>query len=229
MSGNEIRTEPHPELRTQKALLGMYWCVAPIMFLTIGLAWWKYPEPFEFFYEFISQLGGLESEHDLPNLVSSRIMTVGFGVIGLIFLVTTIIYIFKPKLEYHKAKAGLNFVMIVGSAGIATPLDSIGRPFHGIGAALFLVGFGFLNFVDQYLRFNRKHRKQESKKDRDYYRDYTMMIIVFVFLVLFLLTYILRASSVEEYWYTEYPARISQKLILIVDCIAIFFLDVNDM
>ena len=223
----EIRTEPNTELRTQKALLGMYWSIAPIMFLTIALAWWQYPEQFEFFYEFISQLGGLESETNLPNIVSSRIMTVGFGLIGLIFLVTAIIYMFKPKLEYNKAKSALNFVMVIGSAGIATPLDSVLRLFHGVGAALFLVGFGFLNFVDQYLRFNRKHRKQESKKDRDYYRDYTMMIIVFVFLIIFVLSYVLRASV--DHWLAQYPARISQKLILIVDCIAIFFLDVNDM
>ncbi|MHA1502765.1 MAG: hypothetical protein ACTSSB_13025 [Candidatus Heimdallarchaeota archaeon] len=209
MSGLEIRNEENPELKTQKVLLGLYWSIAPIMFLTIGLAWGFYPEKFEFFYEFISQLGGLVSENNHENIISSRIMTVGFGLIGLIFLVTAIIYIFKPKLEYNKAKSALNFVMVIGSAGI------------------FLVGFGFLNFVDQYLRFNRKHRKQESEKNRDYYRDYTMMIIVFVFLIIFVLSYVLRASV--DHWLAQYPARISQKLILIVDCIAIFFLDVNDM
>jgi hypothetical protein len=70
--------------------------------------------------------------------------------------------------------------------------------------------------------------KEEPVKDKDYYRDYVMMIIVFVFLALFILTYLIRAST-PEHWLTEYPARISQKLILIVDCIAIFFLDMNDM
>ncbi|MHA1356302.1 MAG: hypothetical protein ACTSR1_14125 [Candidatus Heimdallarchaeota archaeon] len=43
MTVEEIRTELNPELRTQKALLGLYWSIAPIMFLTIALAWWKYP------------------------------------------------------------------------------------------------------------------------------------------------------------------------------------------
>jgi len=52
-------------------------------------------------------------------------MTVGFGLIGLIFLVTAFIYMFKPKLEYNKAKSALNFAMVIGSAGIATPLDSV--------------------------------------------------------------------------------------------------------
>jgi len=228
MSGEEIRNKQNPELRTQKALLGLYWCVAPIILLTIAFAWWQYPETFEFFYEFISQLGGLESEHDLPNLVSSRIMSIGFGLCALIFLVIAIIYLFKPQLEYNYWKSFLNFVMVIGSAGIGTPLDHPTlRLFHGVGAALFLVCFGFLNFVDQYLRFNRKHVKQTSEKNRDYYRDFTMMIIVFVFVTIFVLSYVLRASV--EHYLAEYPARISQKLLLIVICIAIYFLDTNDM
>ena len=112
MSNDELKIEQNPDIKTQKALLGLYWSIAPLMILTIALAWWKYPEPFEFFYEFISQLGGLESEHDLPNLVSSRIMTVGFGIIGLIFLVIWIV-----SLDVHNLNLSY-YLVILGIIGI---------------------------------------------------------------------------------------------------------------
>jgi len=218
-----------PEIKTQKAIRILYWFLGAIMMLTLGLAWIWYPEPYEFFQEYISNLGSRISEHEkIPNNTSSLIITIGFGICGLIALIVAIIYLFKPKLKYNFGKSLLNILICIGAIGVGIPKD---QPkihiLHGIGAALFLIAFGMLNFVNQRLRFTRKHKQTPYERTKDFYLDSIISIIVFVVLVLFIVFYAIGVLL------TSYGLKIIaitfQKVILIVDFFAIFFLDLDDI
>ena len=95
-----------PEIRIKKAIRILYWFFASSMLLTVAYAWIWYPEPYEFFQEFISNLGARVSEHEtLPNDISSLIVSIGFGICALISLVIAIVYLFKPTLKFNYWKS----------------------------------------------------------------------------------------------------------------------------
>ena len=218
-----------PEIRTKKAIRILYWFFASIMLLTVAYAWIWYPEPYEFFQEFISNLGARVSEHEtLPNDISSLIISIGFGICALISLVVAIIYLTKPKLKFNYWKSFLNFIMFIGAIGVGIPKDQpIIHPLHGIGAALFMVVFGFLNFVHQRLRFTRKYKPASFERTKDFYLDSVITVVVFVVLVLFIVFYALGKlldNSVLIIFGTTY-----QKIALLVNFFAILILDLEDI
>ena len=215
--------------KTQVVINLLYLLIVPVMSVTILLAWWFYPEPYELSREYISALGAYFSEQGLPNTTSSMIMTIGINICGFITLIISMIYFYKTKLQYNNIKSFFNLILTLGALGVAIPQDHpLLRIYHGIGAAVFIIFFGVLNSVTQLLRFDRKHRKPQSiAKQFDYFKDLTMVIIVLLTVVIFAGTYIAsRFSSIEVFGII---ARISQKVVLVVDCAAIFFLDVDDM
>jgi len=217
------------DLTTRKAIRILYWILGLVMIITVGLAWAFYPESYEFFQEYVSNLGARFSEHEgLDNGISSMIIIVGFGLCGLIALVVAIVYLFKPKLKYNYWKSLLNFLMLLGAVGVGIPKD---QPkihiLHGIGASLFMVAFGILNFVHQRLRFTRKHKPFTIEKKWDFYMDSIVSIIVFVVLVFFTVFYALGkllASNALGIIAITY-----QKVIFLVNFIAILILDLDDI
>lgn len=219
----------NPEIRTQKAIRILYWFLGSVMLLTVAYAWILYPEPYEFFQEYISNLGARVSEHELlPNGPSTLVMAIGFGICGLISLVVAIIYLFKPKLRFNYWKSLLNFFIFIGAVGVGIPKD---QPkihiLHGIGAALFMVAFGILNFVHQRLRFTRRYKPATFERTKDFYMDSVTSVIVFVVLVLFVVFYglgKLLPNSVLGIFATTY-----QKIALLVNFFAILILDLEDM
>ena len=227
METTEISITKQP-IKTQIAIRILYWLIAPTIILTISLAWWKYPEHYSFFREFISQLGSNLSKSGFPNNISSLIMTVGFAFCGLITLIVAIIYFIKRNLRYNYWKGLLNLVLFIGAIGITIPNDHPTLSlFHDIGSGLFIFGFGLLNFISQLLGFSRKNRPKPSNKNFDFYLDSIMVVIVFLVLILFLLFYIL-GKATSNYSLGILAIAI-QKIILIVDFIAIFFLDLDDI
>ena len=225
-----IRENPEKSTtRTQIVINTLYLLLVPVISITILLAWWFYPEPYNLTQEYISALGGYFSDQGLPNTTSSMIMTIGINVSGFITLIISIIYFYKTDLQYNNIKSFFNLLLTLGALGVATPQDHpILRIYHGIGAAVFIIFFGVLNSVTQLLRFDRKHRKPKSPaKAFDYFKDLTMVIIVLLTVVIFAGSYVTsKFSTIEEFGII---ARLSQKVVLIVDCVAIFFLDLDDM
>ncbi len=223
-----LNEKENTNLKTQKLLHRLIISIAPILFFTIVFSWIFFPEKYFFFQEYVSQLGKYFSANYLSNLVSSIIFGIGFSICSTIFLVIAIIYFVKKELKHNVSKGIVCLIMAVGGALTAIPADHTTlRLLHGIGATLFIAGFGFLNFFLQMLRFTRKHRLKKPEKTPAFYWDLTMTIIVFFVASLFTFFYLLIIISSNDTLILL--AQISQKLILIVNCIAIFFIDIEDM
>ncbi|MHA1171611.1 MAG: hypothetical protein ACTSQ3_05995 [Candidatus Heimdallarchaeota archaeon] len=218
-----------PEIRAKKTIRILYWIFASVMLLTVAYAWIWYPEPYEFFQEFISNLGARVSEHEtLPNDISSLIISVGFGICALTSLIVAIIYLFKPKLKFNYWKSFLNFIMFIGAIGVGIPKDQpIIHSLHGIGAALFMVVFGFLNFVHQRLRFTRKYKPATIERTWDFYLDSVISVVVFVVLVFFIVFYAL--GKLLDVNALKIFATTYQKIALLVNFFAILILDLDDI
>jgi len=198
--------------------------------LTIALAWWQYPEPYNFFQETVSSLGGNLSIYGSPNATSSLIFTIGFFLCGIIAFVVALIYLINKQLFWHSGKAILALFIAVGALGTAIPRDHVSLSLlHGLGAAIFIGAFGFFNGVLQLLRYNQKyHPKQpEAKKTFDFYLDLTMVYVTLIISLLYLIILVLDASfDVELGWMTH---ELAQKIVLIISSLAIFLLDKDDI
>ncbi len=215
-------------LNTQKFLQGLIISIAPILIFTVILSWVFYPEKFIFFQEYVSQLGKFVSLNSLPNLTSLIIFSTGFCLCGVIFLVIAIIYFVKKDLENNIIKGIFSLIMSIGAILTAVPAGAQPlRLIHGIGAAMFIAGFGILNFILQMMRFTRKHRPLKPKKTPAFFRDLAITIIVFIALLFFAVFYSMKAITSNAVLQTL--AQTSEMLILIIDCIAIFFIDTDDM
>ncbi|NHJ38898.1 MAG: hypothetical protein FK731_02615 [Asgard group archaeon] len=231
LEANEARTAlMDTKIRKSQITIRLIiWSIVPIVTITLGLAWAFYPESYEFIYEFISNFGRFYSfDLNLDNTTSMFIMSIGFGMIGFVSLIIAIFYFIRPVLKYNNFKGLLYIILFFGAIGIAVPAD---HPklniMHNIGAILFIFGFGMINFVSQLLRFIRKHDLKSSKKSLDFYLDIVIVAIVFTVMILLGIFYLLNnrfgiitPGITAQFW---------QKILLIVDFVAIFFLDIDDM
>ena len=210
----------------QKFIMGLIFLMPVIMVVTLAFAWWQYPEPYEFFQEFISNLGGRLSDEGFNNSISSLIMIIGFTTVSLITLAIAIVYFVKRKdLKYWYVKGPFALLLTIGAAGIAIPKDQPSvHILHGIGAFLFILGFAMFNFAAQLLRF-RKTWPKPKEAPFGFARDATMTILVFVAMILFLLFYLLELVANVP----EFLAELGQKIVLIVDLIAVYFIDIEDL
>ncbi len=209
-----------------KSMRWMIWVIAILLFLIIGFAWGFYNETYEFFKESISMLGGFQTEHGNNNFPSYAIFTIGFLLVSVLCLVTGILYVANyMDFDYATLKGILMLVIAIGTFGTAIMHDLL-KIVHGIGAFLFVTGFGIVNFVWQLLRFARKHAQPPETRKWDYYLDLVMVIVLFfAILVYFAFTGI--------YYFLGYLSFIyvatSQKLLLITILFAIALLDKDDM
>ncbi|MBN2154835.1 MAG: hypothetical protein JW776_02170 [Candidatus Lokiarchaeota archaeon] len=206
----------------------MIWTIIIIIIITIGLAWVFYSlrEPYEFFQETISMLGGLHTENGYNNFPSYAIFTFGFLSVSVLALVTGIVYITNyVDFNYAIFKGVLMIFIAVGTFGTAIMYDLF-RLIHGIGAFVFITAFGIFNFVCQVLRFVRKHAEKPTTRKWDYYVDFIMVIILFI-------TIAAHFMFTGMYEFLDMFSRIyvasSQKVLLIVIIITVFFLDRDDM
>ena len=216
--------------KVQTILRLLVWSITVVLILTITLAWWKYPESYEFFQESISSLGGYLSTTGLVNTNSSLIFSIGVILCGVIAFIIAMIYFFKKELFFNTGKAIIALFIALGTIGIAIPRDREGMIlFHAIGAIVFIGAFGIFNGVSQLLRYSHKHRpkKPEEKKTLDFYLDLSLVYLsglsILIYLVLFILHTVLNVD------WTGTLQVIAQKMVLIISFIATFFLDKDDM
>ena len=216
--------------KIQTILRLLVWSIAVLMILTIALAWWQYPEPYNFFQETVSSLGGNFSISGFDNSTSSMIFSIGILICGVIALIIAIIYFFKKELFFNTGKAIIALFITVGAIGIAIPRDQ-GQLLivHGIGAIVFIGSIGIFNGVLQLLRYSHKHRqkKPEEKKTLDFYLDLSMVIITGLSIVFYLIVFVLHLIFNVDL--IGQGHALGQKIVLITANIAIFFLDKDDM
>lgn len=216
------------KVRLEKILRILIWIIPIIVTITIGLCWAFYPERYDFFQEFISGLGSRLSQEGHDNLTSSIIFTVGFSIVGLFTLVIAIIYFIFPLLDFNIAKGAFSLLLTIGAVGIAIPgMNATLAIIHGTGAFVFILGFTFFNFYAQIYRFVTKHRPKRPERTRDFYVDVVMTGLVFGAFLIFILFYVLERVASGNV--PVYLAELGQKLLLIIDFTAIYFLDVDDM
>ncbi len=225
-SSLEIQEKIDSPLKIQIFLRVLLYILGVVLIVTIALAWWKYPETYEFFQENVSNLGGNLSNLGFDNSASSLIMIIGCSIIAAITFVISIIYFAYRRLRFNYAKAVLCLALAVGAAGLAVPLDhSTLNEFHYIGATLFLITFGAFNFVSQGLRYYRKHKFFPEKKSFDFWIDF-----IFIWIVCFAFIFYFVVFLLEHYAPIPLiPAPPVQKAVLIVDLIAIALFNINDM
>ncbi|NHJ87695.1 MAG: hypothetical protein FK734_19695 [Asgard group archaeon] len=224
----ETEIKSHKDKKSIQIFIRILIFFIPIaIILTIALAWWKYPEPYEFFQEFVSNLGGNYSEHHYDNQISMLFMIIGFGTISLISLTVSIIYFIKKELKYHISKGVFGLFLTIGAAGIAIPHDQPNLSLvHGISAFTFILGFTIFNFIAQVMRFILRRRRIKHRRV-GLIMDFIVSAFVIAALLLFLLFYVL--ERVASGSVPVYLAELGQKIVLIVDCTAAFFLDIRDM
>ena len=211
----------------QKTMRLFLWSLFLVLLLTLAFAWWRYPEPFHFFREFISQLGCFLSKNGFDNSTSMLIMSVGFGLVALLSLFEGILYFLMPLLSFNIAKGFLYLLLSLGAAGIAVPGDHPSFYAHRVGSFLFIFSFAMVNFVSQMLRFIRKHWTPPPKRRFDFYLDLIVVILVFAVMIVSVIAYIV--DIVFSVSLIALSAELWQKVILLVDAVAVIFIDVDDM
>ncbi len=213
---------------SSNAMRWMIWTIAFIMVLTIGLAWvfYSFREPYNFFQETISMLGGLHTDEGHPNFPSFAIFTIGFLLISVLCLVTGIIYLSNSSdFQYSALKGILLLIISIGTFGTAIMHDFL-KIVHGIGAFMFVTGFGFVDFTWQLMRYARKLSQPPKTRRWDFYLDAIMVWVLLVaILIYFVFTALFYFSNLLTFTYVA----TSQKVLLFAIIIATVLLDKDDM
>ncbi len=218
----------YPVLKKQKFIRILILIIGIVLIVTIGLAIWQYPEPYEFFKEAVSNLGGSKSDTGLNNNQSLIIMVIGFWTIAALSFVIGITYLFGRKLKHNIGKALWTLTMAVGAAGVSIPYDLFPK-IHYLGASLFVFSFGIYNFNCQVLRYTRKHRPNPNRKSFQYWLDvsvaWLLLLTILFYFVLFIIIHILNITMPVSWLCIP----LAQKIVLIVALFAVFILDIEDI
>ncbi|MBN1330877.1 MAG: hypothetical protein JXA54_15500 [Candidatus Heimdallarchaeota archaeon] len=214
--------------KKQRAVRYLYWMIVPIIVLTISLAIFFYADSYRILQDYISELGAQYTYFNgYNNKTSSMIVSVGFGLCAAVSLMISIVY-FTSDFRYRILKGVLSLVNAFGASLIAIPQDKGNLLIlHTIGAALFIGGFGVLNFTLQLLRFVKKRQEIPKEKKFDYYFDAVIVILVFIVIALLVIFFI--PAEITKNPILLVLSVTFQKLVLIVDCLALVALDLDDM
>lgn len=213
--------------KRQKFIRFLTAVIAVVLIVTITLAILAYPEPYEFFNEAVSNLGGTLSETGLDNSNSLLIMVIGFWVIASISFIIGLIYLTSPILKHNFVKAFWTLAMAVGAVGVSIPLDLFPK-IHYFGASVFIFSFGLYNFNCQVLRYTRKHRPDPNRRSFNYWLDvivaWLLLLSIVAYFAIFALDHF--GITMPLSWITT---ALAQKIVLILAIFAVLILDVKDI
>ncbi|MHA1767739.1 MAG: hypothetical protein ACTSW5_05620, partial [Promethearchaeota archaeon] len=218
------------DTKIQTILRILVWSISGVMIMTIALAWIFYPEPYHFFQDTISSLGGHLSLNGLDNQNSSLIFTIGITICSGIAFSIAIIYFIEKDLFFNIGKAIIALFIALGAAEIAIPRDHGNLILiHGIGAAIFIISFGLFNGVSQLLRYSHKYhpKKPEEKKTLDFYLDLSMVYLCGLAIILYMVIFILHITLNLDI--LGHGHALGQKIVLITAGLTVLFLDKDDM
>jgi hypothetical protein len=143
----------------------------------IVVSWILLPEPYAFFSDYISYLGGLKSKHDqLPNLVSQISFAVGLGLCACLLGMMSYQYLkLKSKKKKDISKAVFLIIAAIGAMMTIVPHD-----IESYSAIHFLGAFGFVVSLDIFLLECYFFAK---KKDRSFGAILEKIVTVMLLLV----------------------------------------------
>ncbi|MHA1203172.1 MAG: hypothetical protein ACTSQ4_11725 [Candidatus Heimdallarchaeaceae archaeon] len=216
-----------PPLRIQITIKNLFIIMAYVLNLTFFIAIAYYPEKYQFFSEHISNLGSFESALGAINIISMRIIIVGFGICSLLLLAVAILYFTKRDLYLWHVKGVLSLIVAVGVALDAIPSD---HPtlwiLHIIGAAAFIGGFAAFNAVLQISSMIKKRKdKQRDVNKGDTIWDIFLSIVLIVLLIGYFTLFALNLNNVGM----SNLDAIYQKVIIFAEILALYFIDNKDV
>ncbi len=216
-----------PPLRIQITIKNLFIIMAYVLNLTFFLAIAYYPEKYQFFSEHISNLGSFESALGAINIISMRIIIVGFGICSLLLLAVAILYFTRRDLYLWHVKGILSLIVAFGVACDAIPSD---HPklwvLHIIGASAFIGGFAAFNAV---LQISSTIKKRKDKQEEVNKVDTIWDIFLSIVLILLLIGYFtIFALNLDNLGISNLDA-IFQKVIIFAEILALYFIDNKDV
>ncbi len=106
--------EYEPPVRIQITIKNLLIFIAYFLILTFFIAIAYYPEKYQFFGEYISNLGSMESATGSPNTISMIIVIVGFSICGSLFLSVAVLYFLHRELYLWHVKGILSLLTTIG-------------------------------------------------------------------------------------------------------------------
>ncbi len=212
-----------------KGMRWLVWSTYIIMIITIVVSWVFYPQWYDFWGQPTSHLGGLYTlNSEMENFPSHIIFSSGFGLLGIVAILTGSLY-FKnmKKFRFAILKGILLVVMGLGAIGIAIPYDYTPLTlFHQIGAFMFLSSLAALNGVFQLLHCMGKYGYHCEDKNIDYYVDYFFVVLLNLAAILYYGTEVIHYLWPQGWWI--HPP-IMQKILLFTAIIAAGLLGLDDI
>ncbi|MHA1794894.1 MAG: hypothetical protein DRO88_04590 [Promethearchaeia archaeon] len=205
----------------RKLLRVLIWLVMIVFIITIGLAWWFYPDQYKFWQYFISEFGARETLLGHPNTASMYIFGLGIMLCGLITFIMALIYFIRNEKSILHILKGLSLLTIsVGTLGIMNPYDLVQNHFiHPLGATLFVIGLDIYTFFCQFLRFKNRKITLDTGEPKPITFDKYFVFLILAVSIAFLVLAILNIKS----WLPP-----MQKVILILSVFGIAILDLDD-
>lgn len=171
-----------------------------------------YNETYQFWEEAVSNLGGVRTK-DLNRLNIGCMILFILGFLGISYhSVNTGLEYLQSKHQFKNLKAILLFIISAGAFLICIPHDV--HWIHGVGAFMFITGFGVLNFVLQELRYYGEKGPMDTNRIWDLF----LVVMLFLLIISYFITVII-GGGIEN---------VLQKLILITSIASILSLDNDD-
>ncbi|MHA1520159.1 MAG: hypothetical protein ACTSRK_08245 [Promethearchaeota archaeon] len=243
----------------ERAILLLYFGIAFVLIFTIFNAIVNYPEPYLFFKETFSRLGGITSSAGTSNDSGRAIFATGFQICSLLTLTLGFAYLYWDRViqtsqqselsqstqsdtnENIKSKSNLGFAILcfIMSGGFLLLTVPYDHPrltiLHIVGVVMFVGGFATLNFYAQIHRraLIGSGNGSETSKANKWGKNVTF-VEKFLIGAIFILGVIYCVAFFLDFTFTgneilHYLNASSQKAIVITCIIAIFNLDPDDV
>ncbi|MHA1673394.1 MAG: hypothetical protein ACTSYI_07180 [Promethearchaeota archaeon] len=239
----------------ERAILILYFCIAFVLVHTLFNTIVHYPEPYLFFKETFSRLGGITSSVGNPNDSGAAIFATGIQICGLLTLILGFAYLYWDRViqpsqqseliqstqstqstdtqENIKSKSNLgfsilSFIMSGGFILLTVPYDHPRLTIlHIIGVIMFVGGFAVLNFYAQIHRRTLIGSGNKLGKNVTFVEKF-LIGAIFVLGILYAVAFFLDFTFVGNEIF-HYLNATSQKAIIFTCLLAIFNLDPDDV
>jgi hypothetical protein len=215
----------------QKLLQRLCFGVSIVFGTTIILSWVLLPEPYTFFKDYISYLGGVLSKHEGNNNLASRItFSAGLFIVALLLILISIQYLkSKSKDKRDISKAIFLIIGAIGAIMTGFPHDGNNSLIHFMGAFGFVVSLNIFLF-ECYFLATKKDRSLGSILEK----IVTIMLIVITAFYTFLYIYFSFINTVEDATFlfdflTEAILPFLQKIMVFYILLGYFLIDPADL
>ena len=212
-----------PPVKDIKRIKFLIYAINITFSLTIILAWIFYPDPYRFFFHYISELGSTTTKLGTANSVSQIIFTLGTIMSGTFALMIAEEYLKVQNRNSLNILKGIALIIVY--LGALTTIFSYDVPafeyIHRYGAGFFVLMLFVYNSLCQFLRYQNGTKKMSL--DTEETRNMTFdKIFLSLILLCFIIYFLVEIIGLEDY------KPMIQKIVLIVILISNFILDDED-